>query len=232
MDLPGRAQYEQRAAREIARLFEGHAQRIRRAIGTDPRRDAINDALLIPLKDDLIEMLVPLLTEVYLAQARAVSGDTGIKALLPIKQDGVGIAWDVINERARAWAQQYAVDLATGVVDTTRRGIGDVLAQFFAGNATMADLEAKVAQLFGPVRAQMIAITEVTRAASEGEQEFSRELEAMGLQVTHIWETNDDPAVCTICEPRDGKQRGDGWEDFPPAHVGCRCWINTVVMHG
>jgi hypothetical protein len=74
----------------------------------------------------------------------------------------------------------------------------------------------------------MIAITEVTRAAAEGERATVREIAKEGIKMVEVWQTKNDEIVCTICGPRHGKKVGDGWSrnDGPPAHPRCRCWIN------
>jgi hypothetical protein len=73
----------------------------------------------------------------------------------------------------------------------------------------------------------MISITEVTRAASEGEQEIVNRLimDNPGIVAVDIWQTNRDDRVCPICGPRHNRKRGDGWTENPPAHPRCRCWL-------
>jgi len=89
----------------------------------------------------------------------------------------------------------------------------------------MEQLTAQILELIGsPIRAEMIAVTEVTRAASEGEQAVARELARQGIIMTPFWNTNRDELVCPICEPRNNQEITDGM--FPPAHPRCRCWVN------
>jgi hypothetical protein len=78
--------------------------------------------------------------------------------------------------------------------------------------------------LASPIRAEMIAVTEVTRAASQGEQAIARELARAGIVMTPIWNTNQDDIVCPLCGPKNGKEIEDG--QFPPRHPRCRCWVS------
>ena len=79
----------------------------------------------------------------------------------------------------------------------------------------------------------MIARTEVTRAAVEGQRatvkETSDALAKYGIKpMVEVWQTRNDDLVCSIYRSRHGKKEGAGWtkEDGPPAHNGCRCWTN------
>ena len=84
--------------------------------------------------------------------------------------------------------------------------------------------------LFGPSRAKSIAVTEVTRAYAEGANIAKEQIERMsGLQMVHIWNTNNDSLVCEICAPLNRKKQGDGWWEFPPAHPNCRCWTTQEI---
>jgi SPP1 gp7 family putative phage head morphogenesis protein len=91
----------------------------------------------------------------------------------------------------------------------------------------MGDLRGRLGRIYSPVRAEMIAVTEVTRAAAEGERATVREIEKEGIRMVEVWQTNNDSLVCPICGPRHGKKVGDGWSknDGPPAHPRCRCWL-------
>jgi hypothetical protein len=228
-DLPGREQFEGRIARALGRVFREHQSKVLAALGDNPAPTDVAPGLLEAFRADLQGALQPILEAIFVAQAQ---GLTEHAPRTVAKQGGIGIDFALINERAATWAEQYAFELVNGVTGTTERALQRQIGQFFTDQRTLGDLQASIGRLFGPSRATQIAITETTRAASEGEQAFGRELEQLGLTVTHTWETNDDDRVCPICGPRDGKRRGDGWTEFPPAHVGCRCWTNTVVLRG
>jgi hypothetical protein len=73
----------------------------------------------------------------------------------------------------------------------------------------------------------MIAVTEVTRAAAEGEQRVVDQIIAdnPGMESIDIWLTNRDDITCPICAPRHQQPRGSNWTENPPAHPRCRCWL-------
>ena len=106
------------------------------------------------------------------------------------------------------------------------------MGNFFSQNQTLAQLRDRLEGAFGPIRADMIATTEVTRAATEGERVLVELLKDQGLGFRDIWETANDERVCPICAPLDGQEReGAGYVhpdsgfsyDGPPAHPRCRC---------
>ena len=74
----------------------------------------------------------------------------------------------------------------------------------------------------------MIARTEVTRAAVEGERALVKETNDIVSQhgidpMVPIWQTRNDEIVCPICGPKHNKEIKDG--EYPPAHPRCRCWV-------
>ena len=152
----------------------------------------------------------------------------------------VGIDYTLVNETAMRWANQYTFDLVSGLTDTSRQGLQQAVSGFFAEGQTQAELTAQISQfkdragrLFGPARAEMIARTEVTRAAVEGGRaamlESNATLEKYGIKpMVEVWQTRNDEMVCQICGPRHGKKEGTNWtkNDGPPAHPRCRCWTN------
>jgi hypothetical protein len=98
---------------------------------------------------------------------------------------------------------------------------------FFEDQLTMGDLRNMLSQTFGPVRADMISATEVTRAAVQGELAFIEELRKEGVVLVARWQTNADELVCPICTPLNGTlDWANLYPSGPPAHVRCRCWIN------
>jgi SPP1 gp7 family putative phage head morphogenesis protein len=95
----------------------------------------------------------------------------------------------------------------------------------------LSALTEKLAPRFGPVRAEMIGVTETTRIFHDGNVLAWR---ASGLVKGEKWQTSMDDLVCPICEPMHdretalGEQFGD--VEGPPAHVNCRCWVHPVVQ--
>jgi SPP1 gp7 family putative phage head morphogenesis protein len=125
---------------------------------------------------------------------------------------------------ASQWAKDYSYELVRGINETTRKRLQELFTRSRAEGWTRNMLVDRIARVFGPQRAEMIATTEVTRAYSQGTEIARQILDESGLSLVHVWRTAADERVCPICAPRDGREQGDGWDELPPAHVRCRCW--------
>jgi HK97 family phage portal protein len=125
---------------------------------------------------------------------------------------------------ASRWAKDYSYELVHGINETTRKRLSELFTRSRAEGWTRNMLVDRIARMFGPQRAEMIATTEITRAYSQGTDIARQILDESGLSLVHVWRTAADERVCPICAPRDGREQGDGWDDLPPAHVRCRCW--------
>lgn len=145
------------------------------------------------------------------------------------------IDYTFANAEAVKWASKYAYELVKGINDTTRDTLRTVVRSFVdTPGFTLGDIMRELP--FDPVRAQRIAITETTRAFAEGEMMAGRELQKQfpDVRIIKIWFTNNDDIVCDICAPLDGKEVAiddmfEGDINYPPAHVNCRCWIETTT---
>jgi len=145
-----------------------------------------------------------------------------------------GVDGSLVNQEAVDWVRNYSFDdLLPGIDETTRIAMRSAIASFFEEGLTMKELQQRITGILGPENAEMIARTEVTRAAVEGERATVREadktLSKYGIEpMVEVWQTRNDDLVCSICGPRHGKKEGDGWVkgDGPPSHEGCRCWTN------
>jgi SPP1 gp7 family putative phage head morphogenesis protein len=140
-----------------------------------------------------------------------------------------GVNWRLPNEMALGWARSASYDLVHGITETSRRVIQDALGDWVRDGGRMDDLIARLAPQFGPVRAELIAITESTNAYREGSRILYREVGVRRVQIL----TNRDDRVCDICRPLDQMivdintgVPGVGWPAF---HVQCRCFIAPVI---
>jgi SPP1 gp7 family putative phage head morphogenesis protein len=165
--------------------------------------------------------------------AEAVLGTEGMPAL------------DIaeLNAPITEWALDHAGELIGDAISTTREGIGRAVANYFSTpGTTIGDLIEQIndGPLFSGSRAEMIAVTEVTRAYSEGQiAAWTKAEQDYAVQVEKIWNTNNDDRVCVICEPLNNKpETPEGGFDpsgvgpgipFPPAHPRCRCWLTQRI---
>jgi SPP1 gp7 family putative phage head morphogenesis protein len=149
---------------------------------------------------------------------------------------GVGVEWGLVAEQAAAWAESYTYELVRGIMDTTRQVLQRKVAEFIrTPGRTIGDLRADLAPHFGEVRAQMIAITETTRAYAQGTAFYQQALVEAGIRMVRVWHTSRDERVCPLCAPLDGKAESVWAAQFPagpPAHVLCRCWATLTPAEG
>jgi SPP1 gp7 family putative phage head morphogenesis protein len=171
----------------------------------------------------LFNILFPLVLD-----AARTGAERAIEALLT--EVAVGVDWTLVNKAVYDWARAYTFDLVRRITDTSRDFLNTAFADWVQSGAPLDDLIAVLEPMFGALRAEMIAITEVTRAFAEGNIAAWR---ASGVVDQMRWQTANDDLVCVICEPLN-QQRDDLDGDFngdgpPPAHVRCRCWLTPVV---
>jgi len=142
---------------------------------------------------------------------------------------GIGVDWEFVIDQAENWSSTYAFNLVTNINENTRMSLQKYLQRYFAGEIDFEGLRGSLASRFSPVRADMIAITEVTRGFERGIDIYEDALNFFGLQTDRIWYTEDDGNVCEICEPNHGILRSEGWTaSGVPPHPRCRCW--TVLV--
>lgn len=142
------------------------------------------------------------------------------------------MAFDVgadIQQRATAWANQYSRDLARDLNRTSRNRVQAAINAYRAGD-TDRDVLTNIINndVYNPARARLIAVTEITRANTEGEEQA---LQAAGMRngMTPVWVTARDDRTCPICQPLEGRRYGDGWTELPPIHPGCRCFVDWIA---
>ena len=161
-----------------------------------------------------------------------IIADIAAESGLLLQEQTVGamvIDWAMVNQNAATWARQYTYGLVTGINDTSRTWLQKTIPAFREEAWTRAQLEAELRKIYSPVHASMIAVTETTRAAVEGDRlVVDRIREDTGMQMKPIWRTSEDELVCPICGPRANKEITDGM--FPPAHPRCRCNVSWEII--
>ena len=219
-DIPNRDELEAELARRFSKLSSKHRRELLQLLGTPPNYGNVPASFWERVAGELNGSFVPFLTLVFLES---------IERLLPTVP--IGIDWALANQYAANWAREYSFELIRGINNTSRRAVQDAVASYFEQGLTRADLETRLASIFGPTRAEMIAVTETTRASVAGERAWAEELRKQGVEMIEVWETHKDDLVCPICAPLDGKPKGEAWTDAtgPPAHVRCRCWTNHEI---
>lgn len=212
-DLINRDKHERKIMRLLGAASETTLAEILKLLGDPPDLNKLTPEVWAEIEKRFRGVLLPELEALYLESAAAL-----------MDVIGVGISFDLMNARAADWAQRYTFDLVRGINSNSQAQLQKYISDFFRSGVDKASLEAQIARLYGPVRAEMIAVTEVTRASVEGERALASEIEKVGLKLIAIWQTSNDSKVCPICSPKNQMPVTDGL--YPPAHVRCRCWIS------
>jgi hypothetical protein len=219
-EVINRDELEARLARVIGRNQRAELEKLLALLGNPPRLENVPFEYWENGWKNMAAVVEPVLMDLYLGQAGAVL------ATIPI-----GVSWDMVNQGAADYARKYGYTLVKEIVENTQRGVTDILRalqteipNFYTEGMNIGQLEERLSRWFSPVRAEMIAVTETTRAATEAERTVVAEIEReSGMRMIPIWQTNDDELVCPFCGPKHDKEITDG--DYPPEHPNCRCWV-------
>lgn len=232
-DIPNREELEKKLARELGKLQQSQLARLLELLGDPPRIDNVPATFWEEVGKELAQVLSPFLENTYLEQAK-----------LLMTSQPVGIDWALINQSAIDWAARYGFSLVGGVNDTSKQALQRAITAYYERGQTIGELEQALQSIYGPIRAEAIAVTEITRASAEGEVAVGEELARQGVEMIARWQTNNDEIVhqCPICWPLHNR-KADGYSgtrrpywvhpktgkryDPPPStHPRCRCWIN------
>lgn len=216
-DLPRRKRIEADLAAKIATLYGKSADDLIKILRSGATR--VDDAFWQEFRKRLERVLGFELEDISMLGAGAASDEVGLV-----------VDWDLINQRAADWARQYTIDLARRVTDTKQTLLRNTIADFYEQRLDLGQVKKRLLREFGAVRAELMAVTETTRAAVEGEHLFVEDMRSKGVQLQAFWVTNEDARVCKQCSPLDGKPQGTIWTKRPPLHGKCRCWLRYEVV--
>lgn len=148
------------------------------------------------------------------------------------KPPAVTVDWDLVNDQAQDWARAHSGELLTDLEANTKAAMGELIADWIERGEPTSVLSTQFIVLVNdPKRAELIAVTEITRAFAQGNTEAWK---AQGVE-GRKWFTSEDELVCPICGDLAGSvaRLGDDFEggvDNPPAHPRCRCWVQPVEV--
>lgn len=178
--------------------------------------------------------------EVWVQQGVTQGAGELLKPLRKAAIPGVAVTvdWALVNQRAVAWAQAYAYELVNGITELTQQRLQSAFSAWLAAGEEFPKLRERVRTIFEDAkRAELIAVTEATRAIAEGN---TQAWSAAGVPERR-WETANDELVCEVCGALHQQSAPVG-QAFsvvaqgrsltianPPAHPGCRCIVKPVV---
>ena len=114
----------------------------------------------------------------------------------------------LLYEDLRRWYAPHGAKRITNINDTTRNEVRREVTRWLLGNEDISVLSEKLRQFaFSPVRAEMIAVTEVTDAVVGSRLESWRvmnDLAGSPIIFGYEWSTANDERVCPICGPLGG----------------------------
>lgn len=231
-----RMAWEQKLIQELLAMWGKHATQVldwlqkqkdvKKQIATKQVGDdlAADMALWDAMTKDYVQLLLPAFEKVMKEAALLAIAN------LPFE---IGVDWELVNTAAAKWARDYTYDLITGINETTAARLQAAINNWIEAGEDFPALVARVQEIYAsPVRAEMIAASEITRIYAEANTLAWKE---SGVVEAREWQTAADELVCPICGPLRGQQAKlgkpfpDGIEN-PPAHPRCRCWVTPVVM--
>jgi SPP1 gp7 family putative phage head morphogenesis protein len=139
----------------------------------------------------------------------------------------ITIDWAGVDEDARQWASDYAYTLVRDIQATSARVLQSHLAEYFNTTLSYRGLLDALAPTFGRKRAEVVAQTEVTRAAARGE--IAAIKRSNGVISRYRFFTTNDERACPACSPLHLKVFNVGEGPLPPRHPRCRCYIGSTL---
>jgi len=222
-DVLNRTEIERKLARVLSRDMRGELDKLLQLLGDPPKLSNVPPEYWNNGWRGIQKDVEPIILEVFASQAERV-----------MLQIGIGVDIDNVNRIAVNWARAHTEEVLNemwrkrhelvGDIVNRYQGVGGVIAEGYEQGLTIDEISARLEKLYSPVRAEMIAVTETTRAVVEGERAYVEELaKETGQEMVPIWMTANDELVCPICGPRHEKPITDGF--YPPAHPRCRCIV-------
>lgn len=192
----------------------------------------------------LRDALVAMLTDGVLLGAQV--GGQQVEYMLGVRKAEamiVGVDWDLINQDALGWVLNNPSQLGQGFGDgyanavlaamntTSERQLNTLVGEWIRNGLTYNNLIDQLTQtVFSRRRAEMVAVTEITRSFFEGSRSAWRR---SGVPLRMRWNTANDEYVCKTCFPRNRMiTELDGtWDGLTlPAHVLCRCFASPTPI--
>lgn len=208
-DLSTRFQHEAAIRDVISSVFDAHRARLNAGLTESE----------IHLRDDLERQLAIALLLIWMDSTSESAREARVSIDLA-EAERLGRQW------SRAAARQAASTVARNTIDAlTYARTGAV------SPPDLTDFTDELDAIFGPERAEGIAITETTRAATAATLELETVILDDDVKVETLWRTERDARVCRLCSPlnlTDQDIWGLRFPDGPPAHPRCRCWLQVI----
>ena len=229
--LADRDKYESDFARRVARLMGRHRRELEQLLGDPPQPSNVPESFWEKVRRESEEEFFLLLLLIF---------DQSRNQHRP--EDGFAqFQTDRISSFGNQWSGTRARELGQGYSENSRKGLERLFQKWQekpqedpgATQPTKEEIGDDLIELFGPTRAEGIAISETTDATSAASEITMRE--AGKQSENDLWRTSERDNVCPICQPLNRKPRSVWSLKFPngpKAHPRCNCWIEYAAERG
>lgn len=183
--------------------------------------DPSNPNFWVKESEIMYEILFPMVQQ--MAVDAALRSYTELAGMVEL-----GLSWEVVNQMAIDWANNYTVQVVSQISKTSMAAFLEKFQPWLLSGEPLPALIEQLAPFYGEIRAEMIAVTEVTRAFAEGNMLFWN---STGMVTGFNVRVAMDDLVCPICTDARSRNphRMDDTESLPPLHVRCRCGITPIL---
>ena len=219
-ELAGRDKIESDFARKLSYVQAKHRHELEELMGSPPDIAKVPESFWAKVQKETEEQILAILLLIFLGSYVQHSGEES--------EDSRFLAVAFAGNRAATVAKEYTVNSVQWLVGENQRWQTE-----FLKTGERPNVAERLLQIFGPNRAQRIAVTETTAAATAGGE--AAVSQGPGLSLDDIWITERDEHVCPICKPLDRQPRSVWSLKFPlgsPAHPVCRCYIQYAHEAG
>lgn len=249
----GRQRLERKHGRALALAFRGALRKVQPARAT--RADMTPEAAAERLRAAWAPVraaLVAMLTDSVMLGAGDGFAAIGGEVTANVERAALRVDWTTVHSAATDWlfgggsaqfGDGYASELTRDMLASSERQIAREIAAWTVAGEPLPALTTRLeSTVLSRTRAEMIAVTEVTRAYAQGSR---LAWEQGGIIKRMRWQTANDELVCPICQPlnqaiapvdgsgtfeaRDGNGMVTQSARMPPAHPRCRCWLSPVA---
>jgi hypothetical protein len=210
--LADRDKIEADFARKLSRVQSRHRHELETLLGTPPDPANVPQEFWDKVEKETKQEILSILLLIFIGSHVQHSGIDS--------EDSRFLAQVWASGRAGDVAKRYTLNSVEWLSSKAEKWQAEIK------QGKSPDVTSGLLQIFGPERAERVAITETTAAATAGSE--TAVIQNSGLSDDDLWITEDDEKVCPICSPLHLKPRSVWSLKFPqgpPAHVRCRCYI-------
>lgn len=224
-ELANRDTHEKEFARKVSRLMQRHRKELARYLGSPPDPSRVPDEFWQKVQKETEEQIFLLLLLIFAASSLQHQPADGFAQFQTEEVERFG----------QQWSETRSQEFGQGYTENTRSRLGNYSEKWNASReADEQDTsEDDLNRLFGPDRAEGIAISETTDAATAGSEKTKQV--AGQISENDLWRTSEQDNVCPICRPLNRQPRSVWSLKFPngpKAHFRCNCWIEYAADSG